>query len=164
MSNEREKIKACVGVMIFKDGKVLMGERKGSHGSGEYSFPGGHLEFGESFEECVKRETFEETGLTARSLSQAGTIVFKFKDGTGIHEVHVFRCSDFEGEEKESEEMKPQWFAVDQIPYEDMWPADSYWLPYLIEGKNFKATFIYDRPSTKEYTSQILEKEIQEVS
>src|SRR3989344_1318903 len=150
--------------IIEKHGRILLGMKKRGFGTGLWNGFGGKVQDDESIEESAKRETFEETGLTARSLSQAGTIVFKFKDGTGIHEVHVFRCSDFEGEEKESEEMKPQWFAVDQIPYEDMWPADSYWLPYLIEGKNFKATFIYDRPSTKEYTSQILEKEIQEVS
>ncbi|HEY4520217.1 MAG TPA: 8-oxo-dGTP diphosphatase [Candidatus Paceibacterota bacterium] len=150
--------------IIEKHGRILLGMKKRGFGTGRWNGFGGKVQDDESIEESAKRETFEETGLTARSLSQAGTIVFKFKDGTGIHEVHVFRCSDFEGEEKESEEMKPQWFAVDQIPYEDMWPADSYWLPYLIEGKNFKATFIYDRPSTKEYTSQILEKEIQEVS
>lgn len=65
---DRNKIKACVGVMIFKDGKVLMGKRKGSHGNGEYSFTGGHLEFGESFLECAKRETKEEAGIEIENI------------------------------------------------------------------------------------------------
>lgn len=55
--------KAGVGVMILKDGKLLLGERRGSHGEGEYAFPGGHLEHMESFEECAKRETMEECGI-----------------------------------------------------------------------------------------------------
>ncbi len=61
-NNDLGKIRVGVGIMIFKDGKVLMGRRKGSHGAGEYAFPGGHLDFGESFEDCAKRETLEEAG------------------------------------------------------------------------------------------------------
>ncbi|KAA0206128.1 NUDIX domain-containing protein [Candidatus Uhrbacteria bacterium] len=52
-----------VGVLIFKDGKVLMGRRKNAHGDGEYCGPGGHLEHLETFEECAMRETMEEVGI-----------------------------------------------------------------------------------------------------
>lgn len=55
--------KVGVGVMILKDGKVLLGKRKGSHGEGEYSFPGGHLEYMESFADCARREVQEECGI-----------------------------------------------------------------------------------------------------
>ena len=52
-----------VGVFIKRDGKYLLGKRKGAHGAGQWSLPGGHLEGGESFEDCCIREVKEETGL-----------------------------------------------------------------------------------------------------
>jgi 8-oxo-dGTP diphosphatase len=56
---EENRPKVGIGVFIFKDGKFLMGCRKGTHGAGTWSVPGGHLEFGESFEECAEREALE---------------------------------------------------------------------------------------------------------
>lgn len=53
-----------VGVIIIREGKVLLGKRKGALGSGTWSFPGGHLEWNESVEDCARREVAEETGLT----------------------------------------------------------------------------------------------------
>lgn len=60
--------KVGIGILIFKDGKVLLGKRKESHGKGEYVSPGGHLEFGESIKECAKRECFEEAGIRIKNI------------------------------------------------------------------------------------------------
>lgn len=61
MTDERPRV--GLGVLVLKDGKLLLGRRKGAHGAGEYASPGGHLEHLESFEACVRREVREETGL-----------------------------------------------------------------------------------------------------
>ena len=66
-----ERPKVGVGVIIIKNDKVLLGQRINSHGHDTWSFPGGHLEFNETPEECAKREVFEETGLQIRDLSRA---------------------------------------------------------------------------------------------
>ena len=75
MEKENQRPKVAVGVMIFKDGKVLIGKRRktASHGPSEYCFPGGHIEANESFEEAVMRETSEEAGIKISNLN----IVYK---------------------------------------------------------------------------------------
>ena len=60
--------KVGVGVMIMKEGKVLLGKRMGAHGTGEYAWPGGHMEHMESFEECAKREVLEGTGMEIENV------------------------------------------------------------------------------------------------
>jgi 8-oxo-dGTP diphosphatase len=60
-----------VGVLVILqyNDKILLGKRKGSHGHGEWSFPGGHLEINETIEQCGKREVLEETGIDIRETT-----------------------------------------------------------------------------------------------
>lgn len=61
--------KVGIGVMIRRGDTILLGRRRNSHGDGSYSWCGGHLEYGESFEDCAIREVREESGLIVRRLS-----------------------------------------------------------------------------------------------
>jgi 8-oxo-dGTP diphosphatase len=90
---EQNQPKVGVGVMIVKNGSVLLGKRKGSHGEGEYAFPGGHLEYLESFEHCARRETLEECGIEIEHIR------FQFlanvKTYAPRHYVHVGLLADW---------------------------------------------------------------------
>lgn len=60
-----------VAVLVVKNNKVLLGKRKTAHGAGTWAFPGGHLEFNETIEDCARREVFEETGIHITNLRYA---------------------------------------------------------------------------------------------
>ena len=61
-----------VGIIVVHNGKVLIGERIGAHGSSTWGFPGGHLEWFEAPEECAVREVYEETGVQICNLVPIG--------------------------------------------------------------------------------------------
>lgn len=107
-----------VGVMIFKEGKILLGRRQGSHGAGEYSFPGGHLEYMESFKDCIEREVAEECGVKIKNLRfqyLANVTAYAPK-----HYVHTGLLADWESGEPQV--LEPQkcdgweWYALDALP------------------------------------------------
>ena len=79
MSEER-RTRVGVGVLIVRDGTVLLGVRRGSHGAGTWAPPGGHLEFGESVEACARREAAEETGLALGAVTEGPYTVDAFPD------------------------------------------------------------------------------------
>jgi len=60
--------KVGVGILIFKDNKILLGKRKGKYAANVYGSIGGHLEHLESFEDCAKREAREEAGIEIKNI------------------------------------------------------------------------------------------------
>jgi len=69
MSSKESRPLVGVGVIIIKDGKILLAERKGSHGQNTWASAGGHLEFGETLEECARREVLEEFGIHVERMT-----------------------------------------------------------------------------------------------
>jgi len=78
-----------VGVLVWHDRKVLLGRRRGAHGAESWSFPGGHLEFGETWEACAVREVREETGLELAAISFAAVTNDVFSE-EGKHYITLF--------------------------------------------------------------------------
>ena len=69
MSSKESRPLVGVGVIIIKGGKILLAERKGSHGQNTWASAGGHLEFGETLEECARREVLEEFGIHIQRMT-----------------------------------------------------------------------------------------------
>jgi 8-oxo-dGTP diphosphatase len=115
---ERPRPRVGVGVIVRKEGKVLLGKRKGSHGANHWAPPGGHLEFGETVEQCATRELFEESGIQALSM-QCGPYTSDIIDGDK-HYVTLFVVVDrFEGVPQLMEPHKCEgweWFVPDALP------------------------------------------------
>lgn len=103
----------------MRDGKVLFGKRKNAHGEGSWCFPGGHLEFNESWEECARRETDEETSLKIKNIrfATATNDIFPLE---GKHYITIFMVAEYDsGEAKIMEPHKCEawdWFDWDKPP------------------------------------------------
>lgn len=87
-------VRVGIGVFVFKNGHFLMLKRQGSHGEGTWSLPGGHLEFGESFEDTARRETMEETGLEIRNVRFGAVTNDHFVD-ENKHHVTIWMLSEW---------------------------------------------------------------------
>jgi mutator protein MutT len=160
---EPKKIKPMTLCMVHQGNKILLGMKKRGFGAGQWNGFGGKLNEGESMHDAALREIQEEVGITPQDLDERGVLTFEFEQDPKVLEVHIFSVTKFSGEPVETEEMKPQWFDTDKIPFEQMWSDDQYWLPLFLQGKKFKGTFLFDKPSTPEYSAKILNQQLEEV-
>ena len=100
-----------VGVGVFvideESGKFILGQRQNSHGSGTWALPGGHLELHESFAECARRETLEETGLNITDIRFL-TATNNIKIDGDKHYVTIFVVAKRSDENAEPQLLEPE--------------------------------------------------------
>lgn len=130
-------------VIIHNDSQILLGAKKRGFGEEYVNGFGGKVKENETIEQAAKRELYEEAGIEAE-LEKMGEIEFEFESKPELLEVHFYRSNAFSGEPTESEEMRPRWYPIDEIPYDKMWPDDPYWMPMLLKGEKFKGKFLFD--------------------
>ena len=133
---------------IFKGdppNSVLLGYKKRGFGVGKFDGFGGKSKPGETLFEAASRELEEEAGLVTQptDLDQCGIIMFTFPNRPAWdQEVHVFIARKWNGTPSESEEMRPEWFQLNSIPYERMWDDSHIWLPRVLGHGGFATTEI----------------------
>lgn len=115
------KVGVGVAIIDYVDGKahVLLGKRKGSHGEGEWAFPGGHMEYMESFEDAAHRELIEEIGPSVSVTNMEVCSVTNLKSYAPKHYIDIgMTCRFISGDIKTMEPDKVeswQWVAIDQL-------------------------------------------------
>ncbi|MCC6004003.1 MAG: 8-oxo-dGTP diphosphatase [Thermofilum sp.] len=129
--------------------EVLLIYKRRGFGAGKYNGVGGKIEPNEDIWQGVKREVREEVGLELLEVSYKGVLVFYAENEVPDIVVHVFTSRKFKGEPSPSEEALPQWFGIDQIPYDSMWEDDKIWLPHVLNGKNIYGQFWFKRDYSK---------------
>jgi len=138
-------IKQSVLVYLLNKGKVCLGMKKIRYGQGKWNGFGGKIEPDESKEEAAVREVWEETGLKIQLKDLVKKASFYYHESPQDWEVEVYTCDKWKGEIKESDEMKPEWFDIKKLPYEQMWENDVLWIEkVLTSSPKIKGTFWHD--------------------
>jgi 8-oxo-dGTP diphosphatase len=143
-------ISTCLCLLLRTRGdgtrEVLLGDKKTGFGQGKIVAPGGHVEPGETPAAAAAREVKEESGIrvTQDALTEAARLTFLFPAHPSWDmDVTIFTSADWSGEPAESDEIRPQWFPVADLPLDRMWDDGRLWLPRVLAGERLRATFSY---------------------
>jgi len=140
----------CLCLLIGSRGdgsrEVLLGYKKTGLGRGKIVALGGHVEPGESTAQAAVREVNEESGLVVApaALTEAAWLTFLFPaHASWDMDVAIFTAGHWSGEPAETDEIRPQWFDVSDLPFDQMWDDAPRWLPRVLAGERLRATFSY---------------------
>ena len=128
-------------LFVVRGRRILLIHKKRGHGAGNISGPGGKLDPGETPRQCAIREVEEELRIRVTPPRFVGELLFQETDGSRIHG-YVFRSGGYRGTPTETDEAIPCWCDVNAIPWHRMWRDDHLWLPWLLEGEQFRAAFL----------------------
>ncbi|MBN1660104.1 MAG: NUDIX domain-containing protein [Anaerolineae bacterium] len=126
--------------------EVLLGHKRVGFGAGKLTGVGGKIEVHETPAASAAREVEEEIGLRVRpeALQLAATLDFRFPHRPDWSTVmYVFRTWEWQGVPAAGREIVPAWYAVDAIPYGEMWADSTYWLPRVLAGKQVRGLFYF---------------------
>lgn len=137
--NGSKRRKVFAGIQIIQNGRILLGMKRHGTGTGlwQHAFAG-KVEKNETILEAAIRELQEETKLEVlpQNLEKIGLFEYEFSNPSlvpFVMEVHIFRAKSWTGHPKTTSEIRPKWFNIEDIPFSEMWPDNSYWLTKSIE-------------------------------
>jgi 8-oxo-dGTP pyrophosphatase MutT (NUDIX family) len=122
---------------------ICLAMKKRGFGVNRWNGVGGKVEpEKETIEQAVIRESKEEIDVLPQDIKKIAELSFYFSHNPSWDQtVHVYFSENWDGSPKESEEMNPKWFSANELPFENMWPDDPFWLPEVLKGNLLKATF-----------------------
>lgn len=132
MKKENKKVGAGIGVILIRNGKILLGMRhpdpkkadSAFRSAGEWCLPGGKLDFGETLEEGAIREVKEETGITITNPQVISVHNFKNEHAHFITVGLIAHKWKGEAKVMEPDEItKWQWFSLKKLPYPRYFPS-----------------------------------------
>lgn len=139
--------------------EVCLGHKKSGFGAGKCTGFGGKVEAGESPARAAVRELAEEIGVSVRErdLRKVGDLTFLFPFRTAWSQrVQVYLVASWQGEPRESVEMRPEWYTVDGLPFDRTWQDGRHWLPPILAGHRVQATYTF--AADNETIEQIIEE------
>lgn len=132
--------------LLLRDNEICLAMKKRDFGAGRWNGLGGKVHDGETIEQATLRELEEEARVSARSedLIYVGELKFYFKPRPEwAQAMHIYFLRQWQGEPEETDEMKPRWFPIGAIPYDQMWVDDRHWLPKALKGIKIDGEFFF---------------------
>ncbi len=119
---------------------MCLGYKKRGFGSGLYNGYGGKVEPDEALLAAAVREVQEEANVVVQEtdLQAVAELTFVFSDRTLA--VAAYFCTKWQGTPQETEEMRPEWFSLKALPFDQMWADDIVWLPRALAGEYVRGT------------------------
>jgi len=167
-----DKLNEATVCFLWKEEKILLALKTRKIGKGFLNGYGGMLEHGESSEESLVRETYEETGngfsggviVNLEGVEKIAVANFCNVDEVGEESycvVHFYIARKWSGVIGETPEMiKPPWYDWDRLPYDRMIPTDMFWLPQALSGKRLLVQAKLG-PGQKEIIGQVEVREVE---
>ena len=124
---------------LERDGKYLMLHRvkkEADINRDKYIGVGGHFAYGESPDECLRREVLEETGLTLRAYRARGIVTFVYGDDV-VEYMHLYTADAWEGELSECDEGVLEWVEIDRVCVLPIWEGDKVFFRLLAANAPF---------------------------
>ncbi len=144
-------LKLATLVYVRKDSKTLMLHKAKGYQKGKWNGLGGKLEPGESPEECMRREVFEESGLHVEKAKLKGFLTWPDFDGVDDWYAFVFVVTDFSGQPVSSDEGELHWIENSKLMELNLYDGDRIFIPWLEQDKLFSGKFRYEAGEFKDY-------------
>jgi|SaaInlStandDraft_7_1057024.scaffolds.fasta_scaffold06835_5 8-oxo-dGTP diphosphatase len=145
-------IQSTLWIMI-KDNKIFLWEKKRWFAKWVLNWVWGKSEWDETIEECMIREAKEEiwVDIEKKDLEKKALLHFYFENKPEWNmDVFIFNIIQYEWEVVETEEIKPLWFSLDNIPFDRMWASDTIWLTRILRAEtDLEYNFYFDKDNWK---------------